>query len=121
MPGTHNKTIRADLRADAAHVNLGPNPYLYELGATLAIMTGDKELPSLLSSTFAGRFARLWDRASSWSNEDMAAATSEMTSSEKKRTFSFESQRKLGLSHFCELWHCFIYLETFSYTSCFFF
>jgi len=86
MPKTHAKAIRQELRVDAVSVSLAQNQYIYELGSVLATLTGDVELPPLLSSTFTARFAQLWDSARNWREEDTSKATSSMCSSEKRRT-----------------------------------
>lgn len=86
LPKTHNTGIRGHLTNDPASMNFASNPYIYELGAIVATLTGDTALPPLLSSIFTARFAKLWDHSRNWSTEDTASATSEMCNSEKKRT-----------------------------------
>lgn len=88
MPKTHAKAIRQELRVDAVSVSLAQNQYIFELGSVLALLTGDVELPPLLSATFTARFAQLWDSARNWREEDTSRATTNMCASEKKRAFS---------------------------------
>lgn len=100
LPKTHNTGIRGHLTNDPASMNFASNPYIYELGAVVATLTGDTALPPLLSSIFTARFAKLWDHSRNWSTEDTASATAEMCNSEKKRTSSNEVARKLQRKFF---------------------
>lgn len=89
IPKTHAKAIRHELRADAATVSMAQNQFIYEMGAVLATLTGDTELPTILASTFTARFAQLWDSARNWTTEDTATATATMCHSEKKCTLPY--------------------------------
>lgn len=86
LPKTHGKAIRQELKVDASSVSMAQNPYIYELGSLLAVMTGDTELPELLRTTFSTRFARLWDSARNWRDDDTSTATATMCHAEKERT-----------------------------------
>jgi hypothetical protein len=84
IPKTHAKAIRHELRVDAASVSMAQNPYIYELGSILALMTGDTELPLILAKTFSTRFAQLWDSARNWRDDDTSTVTASMCYAERK-------------------------------------
>uniref|UniRef100_A0A7S1HKM5 GINS subunit domain-containing protein n=1 Tax=Hemiselmis andersenii TaxID=464988 RepID=A0A7S1HKM5_HEMAN len=85
VPRTHSKPTLAALKVDASKHSLSKlNPYYYEAGIDLSIMTNDAELVQALMISFARRYKDILERYDHTEDKNAGTFIKTLTSEERR-------------------------------------